>query len=274
MIILSIINNFVKRRKFVYLFPKKIRFFIFNLKFLKKFKTKTGNYYLPLFAFKDGIRNRIIDDEITDKLVFDEIAKFIQPNSIVLDLGANYGQMSILWSKYKPDVTVYAFEASKYIYDILKKNILENSANVKPFNCLIGNKSKNKTYIKKSFLSNNMAYGSNKIEKVSNFKIKNFDQIKSLKIDDLNFKKKISVMKIDVQGYDLDALKGAKKTILKNKMPIIFEYEAKFEKEFKYTFLDFEIFISEINYKIAKQLDPINYLIVPINFIEEINHKW
>ena len=56
-------------------------------------------------------------------------------------------------------------------------------------------------------------------------------------------------------------------------MPIIFEYEAKFEKEFKYTFFDFEIFINEINYKIVKQLDPINYLIVPINFIEETSHK-
>ena len=37
-------------------------------------------------------------------------------------------------------------------------------------------------------------------------------------------------MKIDVQGYDLDVLKGSEKTILKHKMPIIFEYEEKFEK--------------------------------------------
>ena len=32
-------------------------------------------------------------------------------------------------------------------------------------------------------------------------------------------------MKIDVQGMDLKVLKGSKKTILKHKMPIIFEYE-------------------------------------------------
>ena len=31
-------------------------------------------------------------------------------------------------------------------------------------------------------------------------------------------------MKIDVQGYDLKVLKGAEKTIKKNKMPIIIEY--------------------------------------------------
>ena len=56
--------------------------------------------------------------------------------------------------------------------------------------------------------------------------------LKAIKIDDINFEKRVSVMKIDVQGYDLDALKGSKKTILKHKMPIIFEYEEKFEKEF------------------------------------------
>ena len=88
-------------------------------------------------------------------------------------------------------------------------------------------------------------------------------KIKAIKIDDINFEKKISAMKIDIQGYDLDALKGSKKTILKHKMPIIFEYEEKFEKEFNYTFKDFENFINEINYKIETKIDEINYLIVP-----------
>ena len=70
-------------------------------------------------------------------------------------------------------------------------------------------------------------------------------------------------MKIDVQGYDLEALKGSEKTILKHKMPIIFEYENKFEEEFNYTFKDFENFINKINYKIDTKIDEINYLIVP-----------
>ena len=94
---------------------------IFNIKILKKYQTKTGQYYLPFFAFKDGIRNKIINNEITDEVVFKKVQDFIKPNSIVLDLGANFGQMSILWSKCKPDIEVYAFEASKYVFNILKK---------------------------------------------------------------------------------------------------------------------------------------------------------
>ena len=69
-------------------------------------------------------------------------------------------------------------------------------------------------------------------------------------------------MKVDVQGFDLEVLKGAKNTILKEKMPIIFEYEKDFEKDFNYKFEDFENFISEINYKIVSKIDDSNYLII------------
>ena len=127
-----LIKKFFERKRYWYFLPKKIRFLIWNLKFLKRYKTQTGEYYLPLFAFKDGIRNRIINNEITDKVIFDKIKDFIKPNTIVLDLGANFGQMSILWSQCKPNVKVYAFEASKYVFKILKKNIDINRQMLRP----------------------------------------------------------------------------------------------------------------------------------------------
>ena len=263
MVIAKKIKSFFDKKRYWYFLPKKIRFLIWNIKILKKFKTKNGVYYLPFFVFKDEIRNRIIDNEITDKLIFDKIKYFIEPNTIVLDLGANFGQMSILWSKSKPNVKVYAFEASNYIFNILKKNIHINSANVEAINALVGNESNKEQLIEKSFLKEYSTYGTNKINKTQDTNKKNIDKVKAIKIDDINFEKRVSVMKIDVQGYDLDALKGSKKTILKHKMPIIFEYEEKFEKEFNYTFKDFENFINEINYKIKTKIDEINYLIIP-----------
>ena len=54
-------------------------------------------------------------------------------------------------------------------------------------------------------------------------------------------------MKIDVQGYDLEVLKGSKKTIIKQKMPIIFEYEEDFAKDFNYSFKSFENFFKRDN---------------------------
>lgn len=256
-----IINRFFESKRYLYFLPKKLRFLILNLKYLKKFTTKTGIYYLPLFAFKDRIRNKIIDNQISDEKVYNQIKNFIKPNSIVLDVGANYGQMSILWSKSKENVKVYAFEASKYIFDILKENVLINSANVKPINSLVGNENKEKIKIKKSVLKDNFTYGSNKIEISTRINKEDYS-INAIRIDDMRFDRVISAMKIDVEGYDLKVLEGAEQTIHKHKMPIVFECDNLYDENYP-KLNDFEVFIKKINYKIHSKIDKINYLIVP-----------
>jgi FkbM family methyltransferase len=258
-----LLKKFIEGKRWWYFLPRKIRFKIFNLKFLKKFKTSTGDYFLPFFAFKDRIRNSIIDGEIFDEKIFETIKNLIKPNSIVIDVGANFGQMSILWSKCKPDVEVYSFEASGYVFQILEKNIKINKSNVKPFNYLVGNESNENLFIKKPNLSDFTTYGSNQLKKVDNESIGDIEKVKAIKIDDLKFDKSISVMKIDVQGYDLEVLKGAKNTINKHKMPIVFEYEKDFENKPNYNFDNFKRFIENINYKIDHKIDDTNYLILP-----------
>ena len=69
-------------------------------------------------------------------------------------------------------------------------------------------------------------------------------------------------MKIDVQGYDLKVLRGAEKTIKRNKMPIIIEYSKEFESKFNYKFSDFLEILKKINYKIEERISEANYLIV------------
>ncbi len=263
--IFHIIKKFFITKRYLYLLPRKIRLKIFNIKKLKLYKTKTGNYYLPQFALKDLIRNEIIDDKIFDRKVYENAIKHVKENTIVLDVGANFGQLSVLLSKCKKNVEVYSFEASKYIFEILKKNVQINNANVKLFHNLVGNETEQEFFIRKLNISKFNTYGSNMIEKtkIKNENNTNIEKINSIKIDDIFFDKKISFMKIDVQGYDLEVLKGSKKTIIKQQMPIIFEYEEDFAKDFNYTFKNFESFINEINYKISIQIDKSNYLILP-----------
>ena len=263
--IFHIIKNFFITKRYLYFLPRKIRLKIFNLKRLKLYKTKTGSYYLPQFALKDLIRNEIIDNKIFDRKVYETAIKYVKDDTIVLDIGANFGQLSILLSKCKKDVEVYSFEASKYIFEILKKNVQINKANVRLFHNLVGNETERELFINKLNISKFNTYGSNMIEKTElrNENSLNIEKINSIKIDDIFFDKKISFMKIDVQGYDLEVLKGSKKTIIKQQMPIIFEYEEDFAKDFNYTFKNFESFIDEINYKISIQIDKSNYLILP-----------
>jgi FkbM family methyltransferase len=54
----------------------------------------------------------------------------IKSESIVIDIGSNFGQLSILFSKLYKNIEAHSFEASKFIFNILKKNIEVNKANV------------------------------------------------------------------------------------------------------------------------------------------------
>ena len=228
---------------------------------LKKFKTLTGTYYLPKYAYQDVIRKEIIKNRIFDQKIFDLGKSYITPNSSIIDAGANYGQMSILFSKVYSDTIVYSFEASNYIFNILEKNIKLNSKNTIPFNCALSDKS-GEEYLEEPDPSKIGTYGALGIKINNQNNINNKKKIPFKKIDDIKFKKRVSLMKIDVQGWDFKVLKGAIKTIEKNRMPIIFEYENIFEKEMKYTFEDFISLFNDLNYKF-KRVEDNNFLVLP-----------
>jgi hypothetical protein len=90
--------------------------------------TKTGNYYLPSDAHGDVVANTIINNQIFEKEIVDISSRYIKPNTIVLDVGANFGQMSILFSSFVGEKgKVHSFEADDWIFEILNKNIEANN---------------------------------------------------------------------------------------------------------------------------------------------------
>ena len=100
---------------------KKMRDKVASLEILKLYKTKTGNYYMPLFSYQDIIKKDIINDKVWGEFVYNIAKEHVDENTIVLDAGANFGQLSILFSKLKKNVEVYSFESSKFVFKILKK---------------------------------------------------------------------------------------------------------------------------------------------------------
>ena len=228
---------------------------------LKLYKTITGNFFLPKYAHQDVIKKEIIKNRVFDEEVFNLAKQFIKPNSAVVDAGANYGQMSILFSKVYSNVLVYSFEASPFVYNILKKNIELNSKNIKIFNCILSDRV-GEEYLVKPDINKYRTYGSVEVEFSTN---KNFLYEKKTlikKIDDFEYEKKISLMKIDVEGWDFKVLQGAVNTINKNRMAIVFEYAPEYENKMNYKLNDFFKFFNQLDYKFISSIKN-NFLVVP-----------
>ena len=152
---IKLIDKILKKLlpNFLYLKLKKIYKKLFGLvwsiKICKLYRTKNGNYFLPVFAYNDIIARKIKNNRIYDPEILDLAKQYVEENTIVLDVGSNFGQLTYEFSKLKKNVLVYSFEAQEFIFKLLKKNININKCNAKCFYNLVGNETKTlkiKTY--------------------------------------------------------------------------------------------------------------------------------
>jgi FkbM family methyltransferase len=169
--------------------------------------------------------------------------------------------MSMLFSDMVgDDGWVYAFEAAEDVYETTLKTIIANAKRniVLFFNAVYDTKGETKFYPEPDFTRFG-AYGSYGIDPLAT----SGRTVETITIDSMNISTPISFMKVDIQGSDLFAMRGARNTIERNRMPILFEYEEQFQKEFGTTFDDYLQFIKSIDYRIADVISGINFLIIP-----------
>lgn len=228
---------------------------------LALYETSLGDFYLPVDARNDIIINHMKQGRVFEPEVVEVAERFIRKDTAVLDVGANFGQMSVIFSKLVGDGgTVYSFEAQKKVFEVLEKNIAVNKiANIKPLFNAVYFESDQTFYFPEPDFVKFGAYGSYNLplDAVAG------QRVESLKIDDLKIDQPISFMKVDVQGCDLFAMQGAVETIEKHKMPILFEFEQQFQETYKTSFQDYAAFVDSIGYKFVEIIMGINYLIEP-----------
>lgn len=94
----------------------------------------------------ESVGVRIRDKQVYERHVQALIAgacKIIPPNSMILDIGANFGQHTLFMAKLMPMSMVYAIEGSKTGVDNIFASIFDNDlTNVVPINVLVGLKGK------------------------------------------------------------------------------------------------------------------------------------
>ncbi len=147
--------------------------------------------------------------------------KLLKKGDIFLDVGANIGFISCLASKFVGEKSkVYVVEPHPEIFKTLEYNLkLNNIKNVSTHNIALGSKRQ------RALLFDNLevSRGSASLIKSRGATKKNSNIVKVFTIDFLIKNKKIKppkLIKIDVEGYELEVLKGAR-SILKGPNPPI-----------------------------------------------------
>lgn len=244
---------------------------------LELFKTIHGNYWLPLNTEKDIVCQQIKSGKIFDYKIVDELKKIYllkrNPCAVMLDVGANFGQMSVQFAGFRRLLTgaswgghtyndhpiVYSFEAEPFVAKVLRINIEANNLTheIRILDKAVWwNTVESISFPEPDFASMD-SWGSYGLDPNR----RNCRTVQTITVDSLNLEHPIAFMKIDIQGSDLAALKGARETIKKHRMPIIFEYEEMFATRFDYSFQDYIDYVESINYKFHRVIEN-NFLIV------------
>ncbi len=168
-----------------------------------------------------------------DSFQLHRITKFLNKFKFdtIIDVGAHKGEFINYSLKYLSPKKIYAFEPQRDINYFLKKRF--KNQKIKISNLAIGkNKKKNILYINKfkkaSTLSKKTIFSKSIYNKLKNFllKSKNYESkyfIKTISLDSFFSKKKIikGLLKIDVEGYEINVLLGSKKILQKINMVLI-----------------------------------------------------
>jgi FkbM family methyltransferase len=225
------------------------------------FNTENNLNYL-LFETNDVISNHIRKFGYFDKNIL-TIAEFsidhlskLQPDGIVLDIGANMGTFTIPLAKKFDLLTFHSFEIQKPIYYQLCANALLNQLdNVEAHSFGLSDKNEiisinlpdyneegniGMFSLKEEFNAN--CRGGNSIFSGK----KAFINLK--KLDDMNLKK-IIFIKVDVEGMEIFVLKGAIATLVNNNFPPIL-YEAWSHEWFQERKEELDNFLISLGYKI------------------------
>jgi FkbM family methyltransferase len=200
-------------------FNKIIRGIILKILHYKKLSNLKKYPRLVTFAF-DDISNIVNIDGLYEKRELETFFSWIKASKIsfrkgsAIDVGANIGNHTLYFSKFFK--TVFSIEANKDIFQVLNLNSRLKS-NIKVYNYAASDQNK------KGFLDIDISNisGSGLSNNIINFK----SNTKCKKLDSL-FKneKKIQLIKIDVEGKELQVLLGARNILFNNRPIILFEH--------------------------------------------------
>jgi len=208
------------------------------------------------FPFEDFFKDYAIEHSIYSfgQKSRDTALKYVKEHAHVVDIGAHVGISVHHWSNIFNKVT--AFEPMIDHFSCLEKNI-QHLKNVESYNIAISNTEGN-------------LYGSYRSTKNSgSFQLLDSDykqpnkksprqlyEISVKKLDSFNFTD-LNLLKIDVEGWEFEVLKGAVETIQKHKPILLVEFTGGESRKslHRYDVAEYQKLILELDYEAVETIE-------------------
>lgn len=233
-------------------------------------KERLANWFKPSAKLKTDLKNGVVWLNKEDIAIYttadnyiewsilstgtyeDEIGKLIKisltEGDTAIDIGGNIGLQSLRMSSCVGTTgKVFAFEPLNYLQEKFKKNMALNKANnvtLFPF-ALSDQQDELDLMINKNQWNQGTFSLSNKDSgpDAQRIVVKVADEISEIQL--LN---KISLIKIDVEGFEFQVLRGLKQTLQKHQPRIIFEYDSNYWAHTKQSIAECYEFLRSLNY--------------------------
>ena len=158
---------------------------------------KTGNPYLFGYYEEDAIRR---------------ICQYIGPNDVVYDLGANAGYYAMTFAQRTTNC-VHAFEPMPEFQELLQRHLRVNQV----LNVVVHALAVSESSGTREFSNVAASLGNTYVASSSSFDLSNSTiTVNTVSLDDLVYVRNLeppNVIKIDVEGAELDVLMGAKRVL-------------------------------------------------------------
>lgn len=189
-----------------------------------------GDLNYALFKHNDVISNAVRTGGY-EKELQDLSGKLLSSytDGIVIDIGANLGSYVVPVAKQHPHLQFEVFEPQRIVYYQLCANIFLNRlSNVYAHNVGVSNETRITSYTLPNYAeeTNIGAFSIDFDTRAKDYEVKTEGVIERMPIIDLDSMQyeKVRLIKIDVEGHELQVLQGAEYTLSENNYPpIIFE---------------------------------------------------
>jgi FkbM family methyltransferase len=159
------------------------------------------------------------------------VGEFTDKYKDAIDIGVYRGVYSYKLSQYFKHV--HSFEPNPLLYPYLEKNLTKIIKNISLYNFALSD-TNGETHLKlparsKSIFKDNIEelfkLGAASIHIENKFTDYKKVLVKMKRLDDIKFESKIGFIKIDVEGHEIEVIKGGRETIIKNKPVLLIEIE-------------------------------------------------